>query len=274
MFEKISDLDFKKFRDIIYNESGIHFTDINRPILESRLKDRLKKGNHKSLDDYYKLITSNDGELKTLLDAVTTNLTSFFRNSVQFYALQTEVIAELKKIKTNKTIRVWSAGCSTGEEPYTIAMVLKEKLDDSWKIEIIASDISFNVLMKAKEGFYAKNKIDGIPPDYVKKYMIELQDGYQMKDSLKKMITFDYHNLKNDSGARQFDIVFCRNVIIYFDQKGQEDVINKFYNSMNDFSYLFIGHSESLFGMNTKFIFTKIGEACLYMKKEGKYSAK
>ncbi|HOV13621.1 MAG TPA: CheR family methyltransferase, partial [Spirochaetota bacterium] len=182
MFEKLSDADFKKFRDLIYNESGIHFTDVNRPILESRLKDRLKKGNHETLDDYYRLITKDDSELKTLLDAVTTNLTSFFRNSIQFYALETGVLTELKRIKTEKVIRVWSAGCSTGEEPYTIAMVLREKLDESWKIEIIASDISFNVLMKAKEGFYAKNKVEGIPPEYIKKYMIELQDGYQIKD--------------------------------------------------------------------------------------------
>ncbi|HOV15490.1 MAG TPA: CheR family methyltransferase, partial [Spirochaetota bacterium] len=95
-----------------------------------------------------------------------------------------------------------------------------------------------------------------------------------LKDDIKKLIRFDYHNLKYDSGLKNFDVIFCRNVIIYFDQKGQEDVINRFYNVMNDLSYLFIGHSESLFGMNTKFVFTKIGEACLYMKKEGKYSGK
>ncbi|OHD08490.1 MAG: chemotaxis protein CheR [Spirochaetes bacterium GWD1_27_9] len=274
MLEKLTDNDFKKFRDLIYNSSGIHFTEVNRPILESRLKDRLKKGNHSTLDEYYKIITRNDAELKNLLDAVTTNLTSFFRNSIQFYALETGVIEALKKNKTDRTIKIWSAGCSTGEEPYSIAMVLKEKLDESWKIEIIASDISFNVLMKAKEGFYHSSKIAGIPPNYVKKYMIEVGDGYQIKDEIKRLIRFDYHNLKYDSGLKSFDVIFCRNVIIYFDSKGQEDVINKFYNAMNDFSYLFIGHSESLFGMNTKFIFTKIGEACLYMKKEGKYRDK
>ena len=268
MFDRLSDTDFKRFRDMIYNESGINFTDINRPVLESRLRERLKKGNHESLSDYYNLIVKDNSELKQLLDAVTTNLTSFFRNLIQFDALENGVIDEFKKTKRDKTIRVWSAGCSTGEEPYSIAMVLKEKLDDTWKIEIVASDISFNVLMKANEGFYQKAKVAGIPPNYLKKYMIELNDGYQIKDELKKLIRFDYHNLKNDSGIKNFDIVFCRNVIIYFDAKGQEEVINKFYNAMTDYSYLFIGHSESLFGMNTKFIFTKVGEACLYMKKE------
>jgi chemotaxis protein methyltransferase CheR len=269
MFDKLSDFDFKRFRDIIYDESGIHFTDVNRPILESRLKERLKKGEHASLDDYYKLIRSSDAELKNLLDAVTTNLTSFFRNSIQFYALETGVLDHLKKIKKDKTIKVWSAGCSTGEEPYSIAMVLKDKLDPSWKIEIIASDLSFNVLMKAKEGFYLKNKVQGIPPHYLKRFAIEMEDGYQMTDEIKKIIRFDYHNLKNESGLKNFDVIFCRNVIIYFDSAGQQDVINNFYQALTPCGYLFIGHSESLFGMKTKFVFTKIQEACLYMKKEG-----
>jgi chemotaxis protein methyltransferase CheR len=145
-------------------------------------------------------------------------------------------------------------------------------LDESWRIEIVASDISFNVLMKAKEGFYPESKIGGIPPEYIKKYLIKVGDGYQVKDEIKKLITFDYHNLKYDSGIKNFDAIFCRNVIIYFDSKGQEEVINKFYEVMNECSFLFIGHSESLFGMKTKFVFTKIGEACLYMKKEGKYN--
>jgi chemotaxis protein methyltransferase CheR len=153
-------------------------------------------------------------------------------------------------------------------------MVLKNSLDESWKIEVVASDISFNVLMKAKEGFYHRTKVSGIPPNYLSKYFIEVGDGYQVKDEIKRLITFDYHNLKYDSGVKNFDVIFCRNVIIYFDSKGQEEVINRFYEVMNECSYLFIGHSESLFGMKTRFVFTKIGEACLYMKKEGNCDGK
>lgn len=201
------------------------------------------------------------------MDAVTTNLTSFFRNTVHFDGFRNGVIEELKKTKKDKRIRLWSAGCSTGEEPYSLAMVLKDKLPD-WKIEIIASDISFNVLMKAREGYYPKARVTGIPPEYMKRFLVEVGDGYSIKDEIKELITFDYHNLKNEPSFRDFDVVFCRNVIIYFDAKAQEDVINKFYRLMNNPSYLFIGHSESLFGMNTKFIFTKFGETCLYMKKE------
>ncbi len=269
MFEKLSDADFTKFRDLIYNSSNIHFTEFNRPILESRLKERLKKSNLSELNEYFKLVSSNEPELKILLDSVTTNLTRFFRNQIHFDTLAGPVLDEIKKRKTNKEIKVWSAGCSTGEEPYTLAMVLKEKLDPSWKIEIIASDISFNVLMKAKEGYYQKSRIEGLTDYYLKKYMIESEDGFTVKDEIKNLIRFDYHNLKHDSGIRNFDVAFCRNVIIYFDAKGQEEVVNRIYNTMGSYSYFFIGHSESLFGMNTKFVFTKMGEACLYLKKEG-----
>lgn len=268
MNEKLEDNNFKRFRDLIYNSSGIHFTDVNRPILESRLKERLKKSNLISFDDYFNIITRDPQELKVLLDAVTTNLTSFFRNLTQIKSFENEVINEIKKTRLNKKIRIWSAGCSTGEEPYTIAMILKEKLDSSWNIEITASDISFNVLMKANEGFYPESKIAGIPPELLNKYFVKAGDGYQITDDIKKNIKFDYHNLKYDSGLKDFDVVFCRNVIIYFDAKAQEDVINRLYQAMNNNSYLFIGHSESLFGMKTKFVFTKLGDACLYMKKE------
>ncbi len=267
--EKLEDYDFKRFRDIIYDSSGISFTEVNRPILESRLKDRLKKTNIKDLDEYYKVIIKEPEELKVLLDAVTTNLTSFFRNATQFYALENYILPDLQKRKKDKKIKIWSAGCSTGEEPYSIAMVVKEKLDSSWQCEIIASDISFNSLIKAKEGFYHSSKVGGIPPVLLKKYTVPVGDGYQIIEDLKNMIRFDYHNLKYDSGLKNFDIVFCRNVIIYFDAKAQVEVLNRIYESMADYSYLFIGHSESLFGMNTKFVFTKIGEACLYMKKDG-----
>jgi chemotaxis protein methyltransferase CheR len=270
MFDKLIDEDFKRFRDIIYQESGMNFTKTNRPILESRLKERLRELNIPSVTDYYALILKDDNEMKNLLDAVTTNLTKFFRNETQFKVFDELVIDDLiKNKKDDHTLKLWSAGCSTGEEPYSLAMVLKEKLDPTWIVQIVASDISFNALMKAKEGFYTKDKVAGIPDKYLKKYMIEIGEGFYVKDEIKDMISFDYHNLKNDSGLRNFDIVFCRNVIIYFDAEAQQKVINHMYDSMTSYSYLFIGHSESLFGMKTKFIFTKIGEACLYMKKEG-----
>ena len=267
MIEKLDDIYYSKFRDLIYQASGMTFTEINRPILESRLSE-ISRQKQISYQEYYRLVSTNQSELNSLLDAVTTNLTSFFRNLTQINTFKNEILDEIIKTHPNHRIKIWSAGCSTGEEPYTLAMILMDKLGPAWKIEIVASDISYTVLMKASQGFYPANKIAGIPPEYLAKYFTKKDDGYQVNDNIKSLIRFDYHNLKNDSGMRDFDVIFCRNVIIYFDQAAQENVISRFYQSMAKKGYLFLGHSESLLGMKTNFKFTKVGTTCLYMKEE------
>jgi len=267
--EFFTDSDFEQYRNLIYNESGIHFTQTNRSILESRLRERLREKNIDSLKTYFATISRDQGEMKSFLDSITTNLTRFFRNQAHFDAMEKHVIPELMNIKKasgNNIIRIWSAGCSTGEEPYTIAMLMSEILPSPWKFEILASDISLKCLMTAKEGFYADSRISGIPDAYLKKYLDKVDGGYHIRPDLMSKIRFDYHNLKNDSGQRNFDIVFCRNVIIYFDEAAQTGVINRFWDSMASKSFLFIGHSESLFGMNTRFEFVKTQWATLYRK--------
>jgi chemotaxis protein methyltransferase CheR len=264
-----SDTDFDAYRNLIYNESGIHFTTTNRSILESRLKETLREKNLLSVKAYFDLISKDKEELKSFLDSVTTNLTRFFRNQAHFDAFEHFIVPELLKIKKdsgNYTLKVWSAGCSTGEEPYTIAMLLSEILPIPWKFEVVASDISLKCLMTGKEGFYADSRITGIPDAYLKKYFDKVEGGYKVHGDLMSKIRFDYHNLKNDSGLRNLDIVFCRNVIIYFDEAAQTAVINRFWDSMASKSFLFIGHSESLFGMDTKFEFVKTQWATLYRK--------
>jgi chemotaxis protein methyltransferase CheR len=264
-----SDADFERYRDLVYKESGIHFTATNRSILESRLKERLRDKKLESVGEYFTIITQNKDELKEFLDSVTTNLTRFFRNQAHFDALEHYVVPELiaiKKAVGNTTIKIWSAGCSTGEEPYTIAMLLSEILPPFWKYEIIASDISLKCLMTAKEGFYAESRIVGIPDNFLKKYFDKVEGGYKVHADIMSKIRFDYHNLKNDSGQHNLDIIFCRNVIIYFDEAAQSAVINRFWDSMASKSFLFIGHSESLFGMDTKFEFVKTEWATLYRK--------
>jgi chemotaxis protein methyltransferase CheR len=264
-----SDADFEQYRTLIYNESGITFTSTNRSILESRLKERLREKSLNSVKDYFTTIINDREEMKNFLDSITTNLTRFFRNQAQFDALEHYVIPELIKLKKstgNNTIRIWSAGCSTGEEPYTIAMLLTKILQPPWKFEITASDISLKCLMTAKEGFYADSRIDGIPDDYLKRYFEKIEGGYKINQDIMSKIRFDYHNLKNDSGQRNLDVVFCRNVIIYFDEAAQAAVVNRFWDSMASKSFLFIGHSESLFGMDTKFEFVKTEWATLYSK--------
>jgi len=271
----LTDYDFNLIKALIYNHSGIHFSTINRSILESRLKERLKVIKMTSARKYYNLLLVNRDELNILLDSVTTNLTRFFRNYGHFKAFEkyvVEKIMDYKSAKNCKYIRVWSAGCATGEEPYSIAMVLKDKLPSNIKIQVIGSDISLKSLMTAKQGYYPENRVKDVPGYYLKRYFEKKSDGYTIKEEIRNLIQFDYHNLKFDSGQQAFDIVFCRNVIIYFDSEAQKATINRLWRAMSEYSFLFIGHSESLFGMNTKFKFVKTEWTTLYAKnteKEG-----
>jgi chemotaxis protein methyltransferase CheR len=265
----LGDADFELYRKLIYDESGITFSTTNRSILESRLKERLREKKLESLKDYFALITRDKEELKTLLDSVTTNLTRFFRNQAHFDAVEKYIVPELVKLRGpsgERKLRFWSAGCSTGEEPYTLAMLLKEIMPPGWAFEIVASDISLKCLMVGKEAFYADARVQGVPEAYLAKYFDRKPGGYQLKEELKKYARFDYHNLKNDSGLRGLDVVFCRNVLIYFDEAAQKAAIQRFWEAMAPKSFLFIGHSESLFGMNTKFEFVKTDWATFYRK--------
>ena len=274
MVEILSDADYEMFRKLIYDECGITFSSTNRSILDSRIKEILRKKAIATPQDYFNLINTNPEEMKEMLDSVTTNLTRFFRNQPHFDAFEKYVIpniVEIKKAKGNdKVIKIWSAGCSTGEEPYTIAMIMKEICPEGFDFRITASDISLKSLMAAQQGYYAENRMEGVPDNYLKKYFTKVDGGYQIKEELQSKIRFDYHNLKHDSGARNLDVVFCRNVLIYFDEPAQLTVINNFWNAMAEKSYLYIGHSESLFGMKTDFEFIKTEWACLYGKNVSK----
>ena len=265
----LGDADFERFRSLIYDESGIHFSESNRTILESRLKERLRRAGLETIADYYAHVRSNDEELKVLLDAVTTNLTRFFRNTAHWETFENYVVPDLierKRQRGNTTVHIWSAGCSTGEEPYTIAMEMRELLPPGFSAEILASDLSLKSVLTAQQGFYAESRVTGIPEQYLQKYFDRTEGGYQAKDTLKQLIKFDYHNLKNDSGRRNLDVVFCRNVLIYFDETAQKAVVDRFFEAMAPHSFLFIGHSESLFGMETNFTFLKTDWACIYAK--------
>ncbi|HSV56226.1 MAG TPA: protein-glutamate O-methyltransferase CheR [Magnetospirillaceae bacterium] len=270
MSEFLPDADFELYRKMIYDESGIHFSATNRSILESRLRERLRGKKTESLRDYYSLISRDREELKILLDSVTTNLTRFFRNQPHFDALEKFVVPELLRIRgqsPDRRLRIWSAGCSTGEEPYTIALVLKQVLPFGWTSEIVASDISLKSLMVGKEGYYPDSRVGGVSEHSLVQHFERKPAGWQVRDEIRKLVRFDYHNLKHDSGLRNMDVVFCRNVLIYFDEAAQKAAVERFYDAMAPRSFLFIGHSESLFGMKTRFEFVKTDWACFYKKE-------
>ncbi len=270
MSDVVTDSLFEKYRNLIYDASGITFSASNRPILESRLRERVRLAKLENAGAYFDLLQRNPEEMKAFLDAVTTNLTRFFRNQPQFDALEKAILPDLVQFKRKKNlehkVRVWSAGCSTGEEPYSLAMVLKDKLPPDFSFDIVASDLSLKSLMTAQQGFYPESKLQGIPAPYLTRFFSKSADGYQIKEELKARIKFDYHNLKFDSGQRNLDIVFCRNVLIYFDEAAQKNVVERFWQSMTNHAYFFIGHSESLFGMNTAFKFLKTDWSVLYSK--------
>jgi chemotaxis protein methyltransferase CheR len=269
MAELLTDYEFELFRKKIYDESGITFSETNRSILDSRIKERLREKQFDTVDKYYRLICSDKEEMKVFLDSVTTNLTRFFRNQAHWDAFINYVIPKVienKRRNGDSIIKIWSAGCSTGEEPYTIAMILKRILPAGFTFSITASDLSLKSLMVGQRGFYPKNRVDGIPADYLAEFLSQSNDGYQMNKDIMDCVKFDYHNLKHDSGMRNLDVVFCRNVLIYFDDVAQQAVIDRFWNAMAPKSYLYIGHSESLFGMKTQFEFLKTDWACLYQK--------
>ena len=259
----MTDEEFPLLRDLIYNYSGLYFAEENRYLLERRLSSRLAHHQLSTFQDYYYFLKYDAGreqELSDIMDLLTTNETYFFRESFQLKAFTDEIIPELvkrKSINGDKTIRIWSAGCSTGEEPYTIAMLLMEKPElYGWKIEIIGTDISQRVLHHARKGVYGNSSFRVAEPHYKGRYFQDLDGGYRVGDRVREFVTFSRLNLYDSSRflfLGKMDIIFCRNVIIYFDLPAKKRVIEQFYNTLNPGGFLLLGHSESLMNITTAF---------------------
>lgn len=250
-----SDSDLKIVADLVYATCGIVFKESNLTVLVSRLSYKLKE-KQVSAREYISQLQRDNRELLSFIDFVTTNFTSFFRNPRQFEILADIVLPEVVKRNANtKFIKLWSAGCSTGEEPYTLAMVLNDFLENrgliaaGWNYQISASDISLESLFTAKEGKFPQKSVEKIEQRYLDKYFTVVGEDYIVKDFIRKNVRFDYHNLIYDNGIRDVDVVFCRNVLIYFDNDVQKKVLANIYASSRPASFLFIGHSESLIGI-------------------------
>ena len=276
----MTDDEFKIFRDLIHKECGIYLNDTKKEFLRVRTEKRMKAAGMGSFYRYYKFITGvNKDELLRFLDSVTINETYFFRNVPQFEMLREKVLPELTELKRRQrdyNLSVWSAGCSSGEEPYSIAMELFEAIPDAplWNIKIIASDISLRCLGLANAGKYHQEQLADVPGKYLGKWFKQDGEYYEVNDRIKKYVVFDYHNLQHENGMRGFDIIFCRNVMIYFNTDQQRRVVKRFAGSLNKGGYLFLGHAESLQGTTTngefKFHFWNKGTA--YQKVEEIYA--
>jgi chemotaxis protein methyltransferase CheR len=260
----ISDKDFEQLRDFIYNLCGMYFHSTKKYFLESRLTRRMEATGSKTHQDYYLLLKSPRGneELKYLMDEITTNETYFFRNVPQLNALENKLLPEIVEIKNKmgfRKLRIWSAASSSGEEAYTMAMILQEKratLLKDWIIEIVGTDINETVVAQAKEGVYNAYSVRNIPDVYKRKYIREDNGKFILSPEIKKFVTFSKLNLYDDSKMifmKSFDFIFCANVLIYFDTASKSKVVQHFYNNLQPYGYFFVGQSESLHGVNDKF---------------------
>ncbi|MBH0201225.1 MAG: protein-glutamate O-methyltransferase [Nitrospira sp.] len=250
---EISTEEFQQFRTLIYEESGISLNDQKQGLVASRLSKRLRELGLSTFSDYYEQLTRDPSqeEFTRMLDLISTNKTDFFREPKHFDFLREEILPQLRE---EKRIRIWSSACSTGEEPYTIAMTLYDGLSDpaQWDCKILASDLSTRVLAKAAAGVYDAERVQGVPLETVRRHFLRgrgaSEHQLKVKPHLSAMIQFRRLNLMDEQFPIKspLDLIFCRNVMIYFDRPTQERLVNKFYRYLKPGGCLFIGHSESL----------------------------
>ena len=268
----ITNKEFNKLSAYIKSNYGINLKDEKRTLVTGRLHNVLLQNNFDNFTDYYEHILSDKtgNAATTLINKITTNHTYFMREARHFDYFRDYVLPHLEGNVKGKDLRIWSAGCSTGEEPYTLAMLIDEyfgKKKYLWDGKILATDISSKVLEEAKEGIYKKDRLEGLPSywklNYFKNYG---KESSIIQDKIKNEIIFRRFNLmdKEFPFKRKFHVIFCRNVMIYFDEKTKENLINKFYNNMEIGGYLFVGHSESLDRKKTKF---KYIQPAIYRKE-------
>lgn len=252
---------FTKISHIVYQYSGITLNDGKEALVRARLMKRLRALEMENVDEYMQFLESKKGaqELSFMIDAMTTNKTSFFREMSHFDFLRETILPNLK---TNK-MRFWSAACSSGEEPFSLAILLREKVPniDAKDVRILATDISAEMLEKVKTSVYSKENIRDIPIPLIKKYFVKNQQGnaFRVANSIRNMVRPAQLNLMTNSWPMKgkFNVIFCRNVMIYFDRSTQEMLVNRFWKLLETGGYLFVGHSEGLSGVSHKFQYVK-----------------
>lgn len=277
----MSDKQFSDLRKIIYTRSGIHFPDNKKYVLESRLGSRLSELELENYDDYIAFLTMGpyqQDEFQEMFNRITINETSFFRNEPQLDVFEKQVLPELLEARKNtKRLRVWSAACSSGEEPYTLAIQIHRSLGlraADWKIEIVGCDISEKVLEVAQSGIYTDYAMRTTPALVKSRYFKQEGSQWLLDEQIRKMVNFQLHNLKDRLGAKRFgtfDVIFCRNVMIYFDDAMKDTVLQCFSDQLASDGTLFIGHSENI---RTSNLFTAMPVAQGFCYRKAKVGAK
>jgi chemotaxis protein methyltransferase CheR len=269
----ITPREFKLFQTLIYEETGIALKDHKASMVQARLSKRLRELNLERFSEYYDYLKNEQGseEMLKLLSAISTNVTSFFREAAQWDFLE-EYLKNLESDHHEKRLRIWSAASSTGQEPYSIAMFLHEHLKNftSWDIKILATDIDTKVLAHAIKGEYAEKDVSGMPKVMLTRYFDKIKEKsgtrYQIKEYLRNMVLYRSFNLTRGDFSifkNQFDIIFCRNVMIYFDTPTRNELVGRFHKLLKPEGLLLLGHSESLTHSNDGF---KLVKSAIYQK--------
>ncbi len=255
----LSKKDFNKIREIVKKRSGIVLSESKQNMVYSRLTKRLRALDLNSFNEYCSIIDDDSSdEMVDFTNAITTNLTAFFRENHHFEFLADKLIPHLLKYKMERKIRIWSAGCSSGEEPYSIAMVMMESLPADYDIKILATDLDTNMVNTAKQGIYTQERVEGLGRsrlrNWVKKGRGEHQGMIRISQTIRDVITFKQLNLMLGWPMKgEFDFIFCRNVVIYFDKPTQRILFDRYANLLAPNAHLFIGHSESLNNVSDRF---------------------
>ncbi len=274
---RLSDETFHLLRDLIHKRCGIYFTDVKKYLLENRLLRRLEGRNLKSFEDYYYFLLydpEREVEFLNLIESIVTNETSFFRDLPQLEAFRKGIVPSVMEYKqklSKKEINIWSAACSTGEEPFTIAMILLEDdiAEKGWKVEILGSDISEKVLKSAIRGVYEKYSLRNTPERYISRYFSNSGDCYVVNQRVRQLVRYRRINLMDPLETRtvqNMDIIFCRNVLIYFNDQSKRKVLNHLYDSLVEGGYLILGFSETLHNITRLFKPVSFERSVVYQK--------
>jgi chemotaxis protein methyltransferase CheR len=265
---------FLKFRDFFYARTGIHFDEKKRYFVDKRLIDRIKVTGASSFNNYFAMLRLDEvSELQVLVNLMTTNETYFFREEYQFKSLVNAILPEVvKKKKKGDLIRIWSIPSSSGEEPYSLAIYLLERWAevDDYNIELLASDIDTRVLKLAEKGIYQKRSLQYLPPELVEKYFTQLNaTDFQIAETIRDSVAFTRVNVTDavqTRSYRDFDIIFCRNLLIYFDDMSRREAADTFYDALVPGGFICLGHSESMSRISPLFKARKFPDCIVYQK--------
>jgi chemotaxis protein methyltransferase CheR len=267
----LSEHELSEIRMLIEERTGICFDASRERFFSTRVKDHLRAKGLERGTDLLRAMRKSNVEYEALLEGLLTQETSFFRYPSVYEAFEKRVLPELhvKKFwKNPRTLRIWSAGCSTGEEPYSIAITIADSLSfsDSWNVEILATDVGRHALKHAERGAYAGRSLASVSPEQLATHFSQAHGGHQVKPRLRKMVTFAQMNLASAVYVGRMDMIFCMNVLIYFSEERRRSLVQRFYDTLEPGGYLFLGHSESISKMPVKFQAIVLNDCILYRK--------